>query len=137
MLQHKHVIVTAKVMNPPGKGDFEFMNKWFKSLIEDMKMKIMFGPHFEYCEVNGNQGFTGVAIIETSHCVIHCWDEESPGDLHFDLYTCGDMYLDKVFEYLQEFNPIAITYKYLDRENGLEVLEEGTRIYVQDNAIAA
>lgn len=137
MLQHKHVVVEAKVKAPPGKNDFCFMRDWFASLIEDMKMKIMFGPHFEYCEMKGNQGFTGFAIIETSHCAIHCWDEEFPGTIHFDLYTCGDMYLDKVMEHLQVFKPISVTYKYMDREHGFKILEEGTIIHADNRAIAA
>jgi S-adenosylmethionine/arginine decarboxylase-like enzyme len=137
MLQHKHVIVTAKVLAPPGKNDFAFMNSWFTSLIEAMHMKIMFGPHFEYCDMKGNEGFTGIAIIETSHVVCHFWDAESPGILEFDLYTCGDMYLDKVFEHLQVFKPTSITYKYLDRENYLEELDKGTIIYAENEQLAA
>ncbi len=117
MLQHKHLIVRSEVNNPPNK-EADIVN-WAKTLIEKIGMKIMMGPYAKYCTMQGNRGLTCVTIIETSHIAIHAWDEEQPGLIQLDVYTCGDLNKDTVFESMQEFNPIKIDYKYLDRENEL------------------
>jgi S-adenosylmethionine/arginine decarboxylase-like enzyme len=47
-------------------------------------MKILIGPIAKYLDVPGNRGLTVAAIIETSHIVMHCWDECSPGLMQLD-----------------------------------------------------
>tara|TARA_B100000925_G_C21947149_1_gene447300 strand:- start:221 stop:583 length:363 start_codon:yes stop_codon:yes gene_type:complete len=117
MLKHKHLIIRANVENPP--KDEQAIVEWAKQLINNIGMKIMMGPYAKYCTMQGNRGLTCVTIIETSHIAIHAWDEEQPGLIQLDVYTCGDLNKDTVFESMQEFNPIKIDYKYLDRENEL------------------
>jgi S-adenosylmethionine/arginine decarboxylase-like enzyme len=41
-------------------------------------MKVMMGPYVKYSHMVGNRGITGAAIIETSHIVMHVWDELTP-----------------------------------------------------------
>lgn len=127
MLEHKHLIVRAKVLNPPNSSQMEMMRKWFVSFVEKIEMKILDGPYLKYLDVVGNRGFTGVCIIETSHIAMHVWDEESPGLMQFDVYTCGNLNIRLVFEALEVFNPIKIEYKYLDREHGLFELDCGKK----------
>ena len=116
-LVHKHLIVRAEVKNPP--KDETRAKEFLRELIEGINMKILFGPEARYVDVVGNRGLTCFAIIETSHVVMHTWDECDPAMIQLDVYTCGELNTDVVFDFLQQFDPIKIDYKFLDRENGL------------------
>jgi len=81
---------------------------------------VLMGPFAKYVEMKGNRGLTVAAIIETSHVVLHAWDEQEPGLLQLDVYTCGAFDPRTVFEWVEEYyNPIKMEYKYLDREHAL------------------
>ena len=129
MLEHKHLIVRAEVLNPPREEDVKYMHLWFKNFVQSIHMKILSGPHVMYLDVEGNRGMTGVCIIETSHIAMHVWDEESPGLMQFDVYTCGALDPNQVLASLSEFNPTKVEFKYLDREHGLELLKKGSTDY--------
>ena len=120
MLQHKHLIVRSEVNNPPTKEDQ--IVGWAKQLIESIGMKIMMGPYAKYCHMEGNRGITCVTVIETSHVAIHVWDECKPGLIQLDVYTCGPLDIQKVFDALQQFEPEKVEYKFLDREKNLSSL---------------
>jgi S-adenosylmethionine/arginine decarboxylase-like enzyme len=115
MLQHKHVIVRAEVASPP----FETarVEDWLRKLVDDLGMKIMMGPISGYSPVVGNRGLTAAVVIETSHIVLHAWDEEDPAMLQLDVYTCSHLDLDVVWKALEVFDPVHIDYKLLDRES--------------------
>jgi|SRR6056300_292346 S-adenosylmethionine/arginine decarboxylase-like enzyme len=117
-LVHKHLIVRAEVNNPP--KDENKAKQFLKELIQGINMKILFGPEARYVDMVGNRGLTCFAIIETSHIVMHTWDENDPSMLQLDVYTCGPLNTDVVFDFLKQFDPIKIDYKYLDRENDLK-----------------
>ncbi len=123
-VRHQHLIVRAEISNPPFAGDTLAIQDWFRKLIDKMGMKIMFGPHAEYCHVEGNRGMTAIAIIETSHLAMHTWDECGPSIMQLDVYTCSDLVIDDVFEMLETFQPSKVEYKFLDREHGLTLVSE-------------
>jgi len=83
-------------------------------------MKILFGPEARYVNVPGNRGLTCFAIIETSHIVMHTWDECQPAMIQLDVYTCGALDTDVVFDALREFGVTKMDYKFLDRETDLK-----------------
>ena len=116
-LVHKHVIIRAEVTNPP--TDETLTSNDVKALIEAIGMKILMGPYAKYCNMKGNRGLTVATIIETSHVIIHTWDETDPAMIQLDVYTCGVFDPNIVFDWLQKYNPTKIDLKYLDRENGL------------------
>ena len=118
MLVHKHLIVRAEVNNPP--VDVKATKKWLKKLVKRIGMKILKGPYGVYSEVVGNRGMTVACIIETSHLCLHTWDEDNPHMLQLDVYTCGPLDTQIVFDAIQVFNPSKIEYKYLDREHNLK-----------------
>ena len=120
-LEHKHVIVRAEVSNPPTEE--EQTSNDVKDLIEKIGMKILIGPFAKYCTMEGNRGLTVATIIETSHVVIHVWDEKFPALVQLDVYTCGPLDKNIVFEWLEQYNPTKVEYKYLDREHGLKNVE--------------
>jgi S-adenosylmethionine/arginine decarboxylase-like enzyme len=122
---HKHIIVRAEIGKPPvGKAETVTVEDWMRDLITGIDMKIMFGPRAMYCEVVGNKGMTGFAIIETSHVALHVWDECVPAVAQLDVYTCSDLTVEQVVPMLDVFEPSKVEYKLLDRQTGLVLLSE-------------
>ena len=126
VLEHKHLIVRAELDNPP--MDVSEVDEWIKALVEKIGMKILMGPYAVYSEMENNRGLTMVAIIETSHIVLHTWDECTPGLMQLDVYTCSELNINDVFDAVQEFGPSKIEYTYIDRENGLTLLDQGSKL---------
>ena len=117
MLVHKHLIVRAECLDPP--LDPQYVEQWLKNVVELIGMKVCRGPISAYVDVAGNEGATGVVIIETSHIAIHVWDRRMPALVQLDVYTCGEFEPQKIFNALQEFDVQKLEYKYLDREHEL------------------
>jgi S-adenosylmethionine/arginine decarboxylase-like enzyme len=125
VLVHKHLIVRAEVVSPPMNP--EFLTKWLEDFIKYINMKVLMGPYVIYHDVPGNRGITGAAIIETSHIVMHVWDEPSPALMQFDVYSCGEFDPEKICRMIQrDFEITKIDYKFLDRENDLTDIKGGT-----------
>ena len=121
VLVHKHLIIRAEAKNPP--VDETILTEWFKKFIEEIGMKVMMGPYVKYSHMIGNRGITGAAIIETSHIVMHVWDEPDPALLQFDVYSCGEFDPETICEKIKkDFNTTKIEYKFLDREHDLKEL---------------
>ena len=118
LLVHKHLIVRAEIYRPP--MDEKFLTSWLNQFIEKIGMKVMMGPYVKYSNMVGNRGITGAAIIETSHIVMHIWDEVSPALMQFDVYSCGEFDPETICNKIDEdFAVHKIEYKFLDRENNL------------------
>ena len=87
------------------------------------------GPYVVYHNVPGNRGITGAAIIETSHIIMHVWDEPSPALMQFDVYSCGEFEPEEICKKIQkDFDVIKIEYKFLDRETELKDIAGGRTI---------
>ena len=121
MLVHKHLIIRAECLDPP--LDPQYVEQWLKNVVELIGMKVCKGPISAYVDVEGNEGATGVVIIETSHVAIHVWYSRSPSLVQLDVYTCGAFEPQKIFNALKEFDVQKLEYKYLDREHNLTELE--------------
>ncbi|WP_202818639.1 S-adenosylmethionine decarboxylase [Brucella pituitosa] len=119
MLVHKHLIIRAEISNPPSESQVDDTVVWLKSLIQKINMKILMGPYATYSHVQDNRGITVAAIIETSHVVLHTWDESSPAILQLDVYSCAPFPLESIFSSLEFFSPSKVEYKFLDREHSL------------------
>jgi len=117
-LVHKHLLVRAEADRPP--IDEHQATLWLRELIKKINMKILFGPEARYVNVPGNRGLTCFAIIETSHIVMHTWDECQPAMIQLDVYTCGALDTDVVFDALRDFGVTKMDYKFLDRETDLK-----------------
>jgi len=119
LLVHKHLIIRAEAISPP--MDEGFLRRWLEKFISEIGMKVMMGPYVKYSNMVGNRGITGAAIIETSHIVMHVWDEPNPALLQFDVYSCGEFNPEEICEKIKkDFNTIKIEYKFLDREHDLK-----------------
>ena len=118
---HKHLIIRAEANKVP--TDEEQLTEWLKEFIDSIHMKILMGPYVKYCNVEGNRGITGIAVIETSHIAIHVWDEPNPALMQIDVYSCAEFDVDEIAEKIKsDFDVIKLDYKYLNRETGLIVL---------------
>ena len=105
LLVHKHLIVRAESKKPITSE--EKAVTWMKELIASLNMKVFIGPYAKYCSMEGNKGLTVMAVIETSHIVMHVWDEPNPALIQLD----------------------KIEYKYLNRETGLTDISQGIMNY--------
>jgi len=128
ILVHKHLIVRAEAVNPP--MEVPHLTDWLHNFIDFINMQVLMGPYVIYHDVPGNRGITGVAIIETSHIVMHVWDEPSPALMQFDVYSCGEFDAETICKKIQkDFNVVKIDYKFLDRETGLRDVSGGYHVY--------
>ena len=121
-VKHKHLLIRAKVNKPPENE--EEIKEWIQYLINKIGMKLLAGPYASKVDKEGNAGLTGVAIIETSHVVIHTWDEMKPSLVQLDVYSCKDFEKHTVVECLEQFEPVEIDYKYFDRENNFKEIDK-------------
>ena len=124
ILEHKHLIVRAELNNPPKCTSA--IDLWMRKLVDQIGMKILLGPYSVYSNMVGNQGLTAVTIIETSHIAMHVWDEVTPGLMQLDVYTCSTLNIDDVFKAIEQFEPVKVEYKYIDREHELTLLSNGS-----------
>ena len=126
VLEHKHLIVRAELNNPPQCS--ESIQDWMHFLVDKIGMKILMGPYSVYSDMVGNRGLTAVTIIETSHIAMHVWDECDPALMQLDVYTCSELNINDVFDAIEIFGPTKIEYTYIDRENDLTLLDQGSKL---------
>ena len=125
MIFHKHILINAKVKNPI-QNELEAI-QFLDRLVDRINMKVIKGPFASYVDKEGNKGLTAIVMIETSHIAFHIWDEEDPGTLQFDLYTCGALNKDEVIKALQErFEIVSMDWRLYDRKVGFVLEDEGS-----------
>ena len=100
-IKHLQQIIIGQVTNPP--TDVDVVKQFMRDLVEAIGMKRLIEPQAVYVKAVGNKGMTSCVLIETAHIAWHVWDEESPGLLQFDLYTCGDLVADQVLAIVKDF----------------------------------
>lgn len=122
MLHHQHIVMRAYVNKPP--MGVEEITVWLKDLIQAIDMKILSGPHAVYLDKEGNRGLTAVTVIETSHIAIHVWDEESPGLIQLDVYSCKEFDKDTVFGKFAQFEPVSTEWFMLNRTENLTITDD-------------
>lgn len=110
------------INNPP--KDTKKLELWMLNVIYALDMKPLINPQAVYCNTNGNEGMTCICAIETSHMVMHTWDNDLPAKMQLDIYTCGELNLETVFSKLNQFRPIKVQYKFYDRESEFTLLSE-------------
>lgn len=118
---HKHLLLRGMVSNPPTSE--QVVIDWLRDLVEKIGMKIVQGPFASMITEEGNRGLTATVMIETSHIAFHIWDEQEPGLLQFDLYTCSELNIDYVLDMLESFfNFVDYQYIVFDRQNGFKII---------------
>lgn len=98
-----------------------FLPAHLAEIVKPKTVMIPANPVAYYCTLDGNEGTTGSAILETSHCAVHVWHLD--GIMQFDLYTCSALPLDIIFSKFEQFNPTKIEHAFFDRDNKLTLVE--------------
>lgn len=117
MLQHKHFLGVSESYEK--FHDLEFIENWIFRLVAALDMNILYGPFSVYCNLEGNEGITAGALLSTSHIMLHIFEQESISEIQLDVYSCSDINIEVITEFVEEFRPIFLEYKFLDREHGL------------------
>lgn len=113
--EHKHVIVRAYVKNPPVNATA--LSEWCTDVITSVGMKCIGGPLVVHSDMEGNAGYTAVAILDFSHLAIHSWDEISPALIEFDLFSCKNFDIETVLTKLNEFGIVSYSTLIVDRDD--------------------
>jgi S-adenosylmethionine/arginine decarboxylase-like enzyme len=123
-VNHLQQIIIGQVTKPP--TDVDVVKQFMCDLVESIGMKRLIEPQAVYVEAVGNRGMTSCVLIETSHIAWHVWDEQTPGLLQFDLYTCGDLIAEQVLEIVKEFFGLTkYSVKVFDRAQEFTQINDG------------
>ena len=125
MIEHKHLMVSADFIRDVSVT--QWYETWMSGLIEDLNMTALVEPKAVRDVTAGNEGITAFSIITTSHIVLHTWETQDPFKLQLDVYSCKPFEISTVLDRLQNFNISNVKYKFLDRENGFETLDEKSK----------
>ena len=117
MLEHLHLLVQGTSTNL--LSEFDIKN-FILELIQQIGMDILGGPHIYRSDVAGNEGFTIITAITTSHVVMHTWDN---GLIQLDVYSCKKFNILDIVEPLKKLSITDIKIKFLDRSNGFKNIE--------------
>lgn len=113
--QHRHVVVRARISDPPKCSTS--LELWIKKVVESVGMKVVAGPTTYFSSMEGNKGYTSIAVLDFSHIAIHCWDEDNPALLEFDLFSCKEFDVQTVVSLIhQEFNLLSYDKMEIDRD---------------------
>ena len=122
-LKHEHLLVSARVKNPIVDTAVAF--KWMRDLVDVLGMEVLGGPYIEDCKLPGNEGITGVVLLTTSHSAMHIWPLDKEPRVELDVYSCKSVDINKVFEHFSSMEPIEVTYKFLNRDEGFTEIKSG------------
>jgi S-adenosylmethionine/arginine decarboxylase-like enzyme len=125
---HLHFICTGYINEAPNETGVQFLNDWFRRLVEAIDMKVLIEPNSIYCGTEGNEGLTGLVCIETSHSSIHFWSHPKPF-FKFDLYSCKVFDEQRVIELLREFGMYHVVYTTIDRNNDFNPVIRSGQIF--------
>ena len=125
MIEHKHLMISADFIRRVFATSW--YETWMTRLIEDLEMTALVEPKAVRDTTPGNEGVTAFSIITTSHLVLHTWETTMPYKLQLDVYSCKPFEISTVLDRLRNFNVSNVKYKFLDRENGFETLDEKSK----------
>jgi S-adenosylmethionine/arginine decarboxylase-like enzyme len=124
-VNHLQQIIIGQVTKPP--TDVDVVKQFMCYLVESIGMKRLIEPQAVYVEAVGNRGMTSCVLIETSHIAWHVWDEQTPGLLQFDLYTCGELVPNQVLDIVKDFFGLTnYSVKVFDRAKELTEISNGS-----------
>lgn len=122
-MNHKHIILRLDMLKKPFNTQVEWVD-WLRKIIEDIDMKILSGPHVDYCKTEGNEGWSGICMIETSHVSFHMWENEGSPYLNMDLYSCKDFSMAAVLANTLSLEPGSVSWIIIDRNDSEPKIEE-------------
>jgi len=111
---HSHLIIRARVTNPP--TDTTFIEQWTRDVIHAVGMQVLMGPYAVYSNVPGNEGVTCIGALDFSHIAIHIWDQYEEPLIEFDLFSCKSFDPQIVIDMMHPFGVKSLTIKHIDRD---------------------
>jgi len=123
-LQHKHLILKGKC----NILTVEEVKQWIENLVVKLDMELVKGmpvnPSVGY-EGGPDCGVSGVAIITTSHIVMHTWNKTL--EFQLDVYSCKDFEPITVKKELDKIGFKITDAKFFDRE--YNIVELGVEVF--------
>lgn len=111
-MEHKHLMVRAKVENAP--GDERTVIKWLLELVNIVDGDLL-GAHFEPFDA----GFTAIVTMEMAHITLHLWNSD-PQLVQLDVYVCDSLEPTDVFDHLEQWGILTKSFMFIDRENTIQ-----------------
>jgi S-adenosylmethionine/arginine decarboxylase-like enzyme len=130
---HLHLVVRALIKDAPEASEDFRIKCFLHDLVARVRMKVLAPASVAYCDEEGNVGWTGVILLTTSHSTIHIWNNPKPelSELQFDIYSCAPYTAEEVIDFISSrFDVAELQWKYLDRDSGLNLLCEGSYVYI-------
>lgn len=122
MLDHQSILVSGHIRNPI--SDPKAIERWLTELVSLIGMKILIPAQAVYCNVEGNEGATGIVCLETSHAAIHIWEKVSEPFVKFDLYSCAQFDTETILSHFAIMDPVDLNIMRIDRNNLLTITEQ-------------
>ena len=119
-LEHKHLILKgkSKILT------VECVKSWIENLVTELDMELVknmpANPSVGY-EGSEDCGVSGVAIITTSHIVMHTWDKTL--EFQLDVYSCKNFEPITVKNQLDRIGFEITDAKFFDREYNIIELD--------------
>jgi len=121
MLAHKHLILKGSFRHRLNVAD---VTHWISELVEKLGMKLVEHMPVNPCvgyEDGEDCGVSGVAIITTSHIVLHTWDNTN--EFQLDVYSCKEFEPSLVNDELKSIGFTVDSQRFFDREYNIIDLE--------------
>jgi len=113
-VEHKHLLINATFQKTPFVST-EFTSNWIREIVSKIDMEILYAPRAVRCDKLNNEGISAFCLITTSHISLHSWEKTDPNLVQLDIYSCKDFDVNIILDDLNNFNPIDLKYKFLDR----------------------
>lgn len=132
--QHWHMTATGVFLPNAAITGFTVQN-FLRQIIRDVRMHCVTGPWTYESDVVGNEGISGIAMLDTSHTSMHCWTKPEP-NFTFDLYSCKPFLTEDTFPAFERHGVSWVRYTMINRNNraidGRDTIEaEGLTVFRQ------
>ena len=120
-LIHKHLIISGKCKNQ--LRDIQATEQWMSRLISEIGMNILIAPQAVYQDDDDNRGITCIAILTTSHCSLHTFEQDNEVMYNLCLYSCKQFDTKLVFNLIDELlNVVTFEHLVLERNGSLKIV---------------
>lgn len=116
MKVHKHIAIKCYTCENASTFSKDYWTSFLENLIYGpLDMECFYGPIVEWCDAEDNEGYSGFALLTTSHIAFHHWPDT--GVLELDIFSCKDFNIEAVFRLIDTHvgGGPSLSYKLLDR----------------------
>ena len=113
-MEHNHLLINATFDTTPFCST-DFTSNWIRGIVDKIDMEILYAPRAVRCDQINNEGISAFCLITTSHISLHSWEKTDPNLVQLDVYSCKDFDVNLIIDDINQFNPLDIKYKFLDR----------------------